>query len=279
MVVAYVLRTLWRLMCWWLVGLCGIITTAASASQVLNPYFTGTLTTATNWTVSITTYGNGFDSALSAGAPTAVSSGGSTEFLGGCVGVACLTYPQSSGVTSGAQQTVPTVTGQNYAISFWTYFTTANSTAVEIDVYWGSPKIYAGTNVAATGWSQHTISLGVAPSTSNVLTVMIRDDPSYSAITAIDIEPVTLNVTKTSAVICDPINANSPPRSIPGAAIQYAITIANTGGAATTLTTITDTLPSNVTFDTHLNSGAGTCEQLCIDEHLKCALRHRLCDA
>lgn len=85
---------------------------------------------------------------------------------------------------------------------------------------------------------------------------MIRDDPSYSAITAINIEPVTLKVTKTSAVVCDPINANSTPRSIPGAAIQYAITIANTGGIATTLTSITDTLPSNVVFDPHLNSGA-----------------------
>lgn len=136
------LRAVRLLTGWWIAGMCCVLGSAGLANQVQNPYFTGTTNTATSWTTSVTTYTT-FNSALSAGAPAAVSSGGSTEFQGGCVGAACLTYPLHSGVTSGAQQTVATTAGQNYAISFWTFFSTANNATVEIDVYWGSTKIYA----------------------------------------------------------------------------------------------------------------------------------------
>ena len=232
---------------------------ACMANQVANPFFTGTTTTAaTSWTSSAAGTGAGFNHALSAANATITAAGGSTEFYSGCVGAACLTYPFVSGTTSGAQQTISTTVGQNYSISFWTYFSTAANSTVEIDVYWGSTKIYAGTSVAAAGWSQQTINLGVAATTSNVLTVMIRDDPNYSAITDIDIEPTgpKLSFSKTGIPICDPVNGNTNPKSIPGADIQYALTINNTGNGPATLTTLTDTLPSNVTFDTKLNSGA-----------------------
>ena len=228
------------------------------ANQVTNPFFTGTGTAATSWTSSAAGTGAAFAHALSATNATITAAGGSTEFYSGCVGAACLTYPFVSGTTSGAQQTIPTTIGQNYTISFWTYFSTAANATVEIDVYWGSSKIYAGTSVAAAGWSQQSINLGVAASTSNVLTVIIRDDPSYSAITDIDIEPSgpDLSFAKTGAIVCDPVNASTNPKAIPGADIQYALTVTNTGNGPATLTTLTDTLPSNITFDSKLNSGA-----------------------
>ena len=190
---------------------------ACMANQVANPFFTGTTTTAaTSWTSSAAGTGAGFNHALSAANATITAAGGSTEFYSGCVGAACLTYPFVSGTTSGAQQTISTTVGQNYSISFWTYFSTAANSTVEIDVYWGSTKIYAGTSVAAAGWSQQTINLGVAATTSNVLTVMIRDDPNYSAITDIDIEPTgpKLSFSKTGIPICDPVNGNTNPKVI-----------------------------------------------------------------
>jgi len=235
-----------------------IIADTCMANQVTNPFFTGSGTAATSWTSSATGAGAAFNHALSAANATITAAGGSTEFYSGCVGVACLTYPFASGTTSGAQQSVATTIGQSYTISFWTYFSTANNATVEIDVYWGTKKIYSGTSVAAAGWSQQTIYLGVAASSSNILTVMIRDDPSYSAVTDVDVEQTgpNLSVSKTSAPICDPVNGNVNPKLIPGANIQYQITTINTGNSSATLTTLTDTLPSNITLDPRLNSGA-----------------------
>ncbi|MBS0482433.1 MAG: DUF11 domain-containing protein [Proteobacteria bacterium] len=222
----------------------------ACANQVTNPYFTGTATTATGWTSSAAGAGAAFNHALSAPNAAITAAGGSTEFYSGCVGAACLTYPLVSGTTSGAQQTVSTNVGQKYTITFWAYFSTANSAAVEIDVYWGSTKIYAGTSVAAAGWQQKTISLGAATQTSNTVTVMIRDDPNYSGITGIDVYPVgpNVSVTKTSSIISDTIDNVTNPKAIPGAVLEYCIVVSNTGVASADSVVATDTLPANLAF-------------------------------
>lgn len=57
----------------------------------------------------------------------------------------------------------------------------------------------------------------------------------------------TLGVTKTSTVISDPFSATNP-KAIPGAVMEYAIAVANTGSQPATLTTITDPIPANTTF-------------------------------
>ena len=73
----------------------------------------------------------------------------------------------------------------------------------------------------------------------------------YKVVTA------TLAVTKTVTPICDPSNGNTNPKNIPGADVQYAITIANTGGSAATLTQITDAVVAQLGFDSKLNAGTG----------------------
>lgn len=66
---------------------------------------------------------------------------------------------------------------------------------------------------------------------------------------AYKVESAILNVTKVAAPICDPINAFAAgPKNIPGAAVQYAITISNSGLAPALLTTITDTLDASLSF-------------------------------
>jgi len=77
-----------------------------------------------------------------------------------------------------------------------------------------------------------------------------------SILNAYLIQSATLSVTKTATPICDPADGNVNPKNIPGAAVRYAITIANTGAAAATLSTLTDNLVAQLTFDTRLNSGA-----------------------
>jgi uncharacterized repeat protein (TIGR01451 family) len=58
-----------------------------------------------------------------------------------------------------------------------------------------------------------------------------------------------LTVTKTSAVISDPFNAAVNPKAIPGATMEYTITVANAaGGAQATAVTLADVIPANTTF-------------------------------
>ncbi|OGQ51121.1 MAG: hypothetical protein A3J24_13190 [Deltaproteobacteria bacterium RIFCSPLOWO2_02_FULL_53_8] len=60
-----------------------------------------------------------------------------------------------------------------------------------------------------------------------------------------------LTVTKTSAVVSDPVNGAVNPKAIPGATVEYTITIANAAGAATaTSVAIADTIDANTTAST-----------------------------
>lgn len=85
-------------------------------------------------------------------------------------------------------------------------------------------------------------------------------DGKHSARDAFVIASATITVVKTQSVLCDTANfaGNGTtifPRALPGAYIQYKITITNTNlvGASATLTTITDALQTaNVTMDPNL---------------------------
>lgn len=67
------------------------------------------------------------------------------------------------------------------------------------------------------------------------------------------VQSVNLTVTKASQVIYDPLNLDigptNFPKAIPGARVEYTVTVANTGGTAATGVSITDQLPvTNTTF-------------------------------
>lgn len=83
-----------------------------------------------------------------------------------------------------------------------------------------------------------------------VLNADHSDRVTYKVVTA------TLSVMKTITPLCDPVNGNVNPKNIPGAAVRYAITIANVGAAAASLTSLSDTLDATLLVDPKLNSGA-----------------------
>lgn len=82
-------------------------------------------------------------------------------------------------------------------------------------------------------------------------------DGKHSARDAYKVVSAIISVAKTATPICDPFNGATNPKNIPGAAVQYAITIANTGAADATLSQVTDGLNAALAFDTALISGAG----------------------
>ncbi len=67
-----------------------------------------------------------------------------------------------------------------------------------------------------------------------------------------------ISVTKTQTVVCDPFNFNVSPYHVPGAFVRYEITISNAGGAgaSATLTTLSDALNTDTTFDPDLRTGS-----------------------
>lgn len=71
-----------------------------------------------------------------------------------------------------------------------------------------------------------------------------------------------VTVAKTSSVVWDPVNLEIDPKAIPGARVEYCITVANANGAAlATDVAIVDDLPFDVTFltGTSFVDGDATC--------------------
>lgn len=86
----------------------------------------------------------------------------------------------------------------------------------------------------------------------------VANDGKHSASATYTIATATLTVTKTATLLCDPINGNTNPKNVPGAAVQYAITITNAAGATSaTLSQVSETLAAALGFDPGLISGAG----------------------
>ena len=94
--------------------------------------------------------------------------------------------------------------------------------------------------------------------TDNVETVLAdgagaddsANDGVFSAAGSYTVFAATLDVTKTSRVISDPVNGTTNPKAIPGALIEYCVTVANGPSSATaTDVVVTDILPGDLTFD------------------------------
>ena len=83
-------------------------------------------------------------------------------------------------------------------------------------------------------------------------------DGRHSDTDAYLVASAQISVTKSSVVIRDPSNLGTNPKAIPGAWVQYTITIANAGTAtqSATLTTISDALNANTAIDPDLIVGA-----------------------
>jgi len=75
------------------------------------------------------------------------------------------------------------------------------------------------------------------------------NDGAFTAQDAYLVASAILTVTKTSAVVSDPINGTGANRKrIPGAVIRYTIVVTNSGTAAASSVTMRDAIPANTTY-------------------------------
>ncbi|MCX7058624.1 MAG: hypothetical protein NTZ79_15970, partial [Proteobacteria bacterium] len=80
------------------------------------------------------------------------------------------------------------------------------------------------TNAADTAGSVDVVvSAAVASTTAGVTTSLRTTDSGYT------VSAPTLTVTKAEVVISDPVNGTTNPKAIPGAVVEYTLTIVNTG--------------------------------------------------
>ncbi len=79
----------------------------------------------------------------------------------------------------------------------------------------------------------------------------IAFDGKYSASGDYTVSAPTLTVTKTSKLISDPVSGTTNPKAIPGAVLEYCISVSNAAGSATaTNLAVTDALPVTVAYST-----------------------------
>ncbi len=74
-------------------------------------------------------------------------------------------------------------------------------------------------------------------------------DASHSDNDDYTVQTATLAVSKTSRVISDPFNNTTNPKLIPGAVVEYCISVANSGSADATSVVINDPVPGELTFN------------------------------
>jgi uncharacterized repeat protein (TIGR01451 family) len=89
------------------------------------------------------------------------------------------------------------------------------------------------------------------------------NDGAFSAQGRYTVAGAVLTLAKTSRVVSDPVNGTTNPKAIPGATVEYCITVANAAGAATaTNVSLTDDLPADVTYSSAFGifvNGNATC--------------------
>lgn len=73
-------------------------------------------------------------------------------------------------------------------------------------------------------------------------------DGKQSASGSYVVASATISVTKTSLVVSDPFNSTTNPKAIPGAVIEYCISVANGGGTAASDVKVDDAIPTNTTY-------------------------------
>jgi len=142
--------------------------------------------------------------------------------------------------------------------------TVANGKTSSIDLM---ATAVTGSNIADPAY-QETAGADTAINASGSEDIVLADDigsatdiavgnagnrnATHSAINNYKIVTADLKVTKTSAVFSDPFNGlasgGNNPKRIPGAEIEYTITIENSGAVTATDIVMTDPLPANMTY-------------------------------
>jgi uncharacterized repeat protein (TIGR01451 family) len=109
-------------------------------------------------------------------------------------------------------------------------------------------QLTALTRVATTLAAVTQTAGAESPTVVDVVFADAGRDAQQTADDQYFVQTAALSVAKTSTVVSDPFNGTTNPKSIPGAVMEYGITLTNTGAVSATVVTITDPIPANTTY-------------------------------
>lgn len=109
----------------------------------------------------------------------------------------------------------------------------------------GSFSVPVTVTTTAGGSLANPDGSGVCKADSGGVLVEIDENNNDCSDTVTVSNVPSLTMFKTVAIVSDPINGGSSPKSIPGAFMDYTITVNNTGLGAANTTVITDPIPAN----------------------------------
>jgi uncharacterized repeat protein (TIGR01451 family) len=146
--------------------------------------------------------------------------------------------------------------------------TLANDTSVRVFVVANVPagavnaqvvNVRLQARAALPGTSGGTLATETTGADTAGVDVVFGDAGRDGLQTAVDqyfVQSAALNISKTSTVLSDPFNLAVNPKAIPGATVEYVVTIANTGAAAAGGISVSDTLNANLAFVQGAYTGA-----------------------
>ena len=115
-----------------------------------------------------------------------------------------------------------------------------------------------------TADNEDTVDVVLADDNAATTTDTAARNAMHSDTQTFEIDAPMLSVVKTSAVLSDPLNLTTNPKRIPGAIVEYTITIQNTSDSEATGVTATDLLSAEVDGEVKFvagsiaNTGGGT---------------------
>jgi uncharacterized repeat protein (TIGR01451 family) len=140
-----------------------------------------------------------------------------------------------------------------YTLKALTYQTAANASAPGPVL--GGETTSLSYNVSCTGNETVLADVAAAGGVGTGVGDAANDGDHY-ATSYYEVANAAISVSKSQDPLWDPVNGNSTPRAIPGAYVQYVITVTNGGTAPATLQTITDALQTpDVAIDPDLIDG------------------------
>ena len=120
-------------------------------------------------------------------------------------------------------------------------------------------RLTAATQVAGSGAATPVVETTTAD-TAGVDVVFADNgrDAQESDDDGYEVQSANLTITKASTLISDPLNSTTNPKAIPGAVIEYAVTVTNNGSQPATSVVVTDTLSSDLTLQTGVTAYSGS---------------------
>lgn len=113
----------------------------------------------------------------------------------------------------------------------------------------GTPVNGNTANMTLTATTTSTKTTGAeSPTVVDVVFADAGNNGTETDTNTYTISTATLAVVKSATVISDPVNLTTNPKAIPGAVIEYTITVTNSGAQAASAVTLTDNIPANTTY-------------------------------